>query len=129
MASELRVTTIANNAGTESVDTTYVINGSAKAYARTGYSSGTPQTTDLFNISSFTDTNTGRMSVNFTSSFNNTNYNRFGTASLNETANYYCQGYDDGVGTTSAVPMALVNMNNAFDDPQRISIAFYGDLA
>ena len=129
MASELRVTTIANNAGTESVDTTYVINGSAKAYARTGYSSGTPQTTDLFNISSFTDTNTGRMSVNFTSSFNNTNYNRFGTASLNETANYYCQGYDDGVGTTSAVPMAFVNMNNAFDDPQRISIAFYGDLA
>ena len=103
--------------------------GSAKAYARTGYSSGTPQTTDLFNISSFTDTNTGRMSVNFTSSFNNTNYNRFGTASLNETANYYCQGYDDGVGTTSAVPMAFVNMNNAFDDPQRISIAFYGDLA
>ena len=129
MASELRVTTIANNAGTESVNTTYVINGSAKAYARTGYSSGTPQTTDLFNISSFTDTNTGRMSVSFTSSFNNTNYNRFGTASINETANYYCQGYDNGVGTTSAVPMAFVSMNNAFDDPQRISIAFYGDLA
>ena len=32
MASELRVTTIANNAGSESVDTTYVVNGSAKAW-------------------------------------------------------------------------------------------------
>ena len=32
MASELRLTTLANNAGTESVDTTYVINGSAKAW-------------------------------------------------------------------------------------------------
>ena len=34
MASELRVTTIANNAGSESVDTTYVVNGSSKAWIR-----------------------------------------------------------------------------------------------
>ena len=59
MASELRVTTIANNAGTESVDSTYVINGTAKASAITGYSSGTPQTTKLFNVSSLSDTGTG----------------------------------------------------------------------
>ena len=32
MASELRVTTIANNAGTESVGSTYVINGSVKSW-------------------------------------------------------------------------------------------------
>ena len=31
MASELRITTLANNAGTEKVDTKYPINGSAKS--------------------------------------------------------------------------------------------------
>ena len=47
MASELRVTTIANNAGTESVDTTYVVNGSAKAWVNFNGSVGAAGHGDL----------------------------------------------------------------------------------
>jgi len=72
MASELRVTTIANNAGTESVDTTYVINGSAKAWSN--YNQVTPAVTGSFNIASVTDVSHGKHTVNFTSSMADTTY-------------------------------------------------------
>jgi hypothetical protein len=72
MASELRVTTIANNAGTESVDTTYVINGSAKAW---GHFEGSDATLDdSFNTTSLTDNSTGSFSPQLTNSLANTNY-------------------------------------------------------
>lgn len=64
MASELRVTTIANNAGTESVDTTYVINGSAKA--RCLYNQVSPAVRSSVNISSVTDVSTGNQNYNLT---------------------------------------------------------------
>ena len=52
MASELRVTTIANNAGTESVNTTYVVNGSAKSWADV---SSVTSVGDSLNVASLTD--------------------------------------------------------------------------
>ena len=58
MASELRVTTIANNAGTESVGSTYVINGSAKAWINLKIAA-TFETRDSFNISSVSDDGSG----------------------------------------------------------------------
>ena len=131
MASELRVTTIANNAGTESVDSTYVINGTAKASAITGYSSGTPQTTKLFNVSSLSDTGTGRMGVNFTSAFDSVNYTKIGTAGLNESADRYCLVHQDAANSSSAsvAQMLFVNHNNAVDDPTKAHLIFHGDLA
>jgi hypothetical protein len=54
MASELRITTLANNAGTESVDTTYVVNGSLKAWC-TWSMTDTGNPYDSLNISSITD--------------------------------------------------------------------------
>ena len=72
MASELRVTTIANNAGTESIDTTYVVNGSAKAWFKYDHINTTID--DSLNLSSVTDTTTGEYEVFWTSSFNNAHY-------------------------------------------------------
>jgi hypothetical protein len=69
MASELRITTLANLAATESVDTTYVINGSARAWNNTN-SAGTA-INDSFNISSLTDVDTGRQDHNVSNSFVN----------------------------------------------------------
>ena len=117
------------------VDTQYVVNGSAKAYAVTGHSSGTPQTTKLFNVSSLTDNAVGRMSVNFTSNFDSVNYTRVGTANVNETITYYCIVADDHrasapyVVSTSTAPMASIRMNNAFDDSILLHFVFHGDLA
>ena len=77
MASELRLTTLANNAGTESVDTTYVINGSAKGWVN--YDGKTTNTVrDSLNTSSVTDNGTGDYSVTYSSNLSNANY----TASL-----------------------------------------------
>lgn len=73
MASELRLTTLANNAGTESVDTTYVINGSAKQWSNFVGSSASVQ--DSFNTASVTDNGTGDFSPQLTNSMGNANYN------------------------------------------------------
>ena len=72
MASELRVTTIANNAGTENVNTSFVINGSAKAYI--DVPDGQASINKSMNVSTLTDTGTGDGAVNFTTSFDSSNY-------------------------------------------------------
>ena len=82
MASELRVTTIANNAGTESVDTTYVINGTAKAWVNFN-GTGTVAIRESNNSSSITDNGTGNYTVNFTSAIEDVNYSLTGVATWN----------------------------------------------
>ena len=72
MASELRITTLANNAGTESVDTAYVINGSAKQWAKTN-SAGT-SILDSHNTSSITDNGTGDQTITITNAMANTQF-------------------------------------------------------
>ena len=72
MASELRVTTIANNAGSESVGTTYVVNGSAKQW--TNFNQTNHSTRDSHNQSSLTDDGAGLSTINFANSMNNANY-------------------------------------------------------
>jgi hypothetical protein len=72
MASELRVTTLANNAGTESVDTTYVINGSAKAWLAFN-GTGTIAIKDSNNFTSISDDGTGDYKSNLTSALSNAN--------------------------------------------------------
>ena len=91
MASELRLTTLANNAGTESVDTTYVINGSAKAWVNIN-GVGTPAARDSLNVSSIGDRGTGQYTVNNSTSFANTNFAMTSSA-----------GHDDASGTTRTV--------------------------
>jgi len=71
MASELRVTTIANNAGSESVGTTYVVNGSAKALIYQNL--GTTIQKSL-NVSSLVDNGTGDYIVNFTNNMSDNYY-------------------------------------------------------
>ena len=130
MSSRLVVNQI-QDSNAKNVDTTFVTNGSAKAYAVTGYSSGTPQETKLFNISPFADTASGRIGVNFTSVFSNVNYTKIGTAGLNENANYYCLVHEDASNssTASVAQMLFINHNNAADDPTKAYLNFHGDLA
>ena len=72
MTSELRVTTIANNAGSESVDTTYVVNGSAKQW--TNFNQTNHSTRDSHNQSSLTDDGAGLSTITLTNSMGNANY-------------------------------------------------------
>jgi hypothetical protein len=83
MASELRLTTLANNAGTESVDTTYVINGSAKAWVNFDATSSN-SVRDSLNISSISDGGSGVFQVVMTNAMGNNSY------SYNGFAGNYC---------------------------------------
>ena len=72
MASELRVNTLKDAAGNNSVGMEYVANGSAKAWGK--FSTGFTIVQDSLNISSLDDDGTGNGGTNFSSSFANANY-------------------------------------------------------
>ena len=93
MASELRLTTLANNAGTESVDTTYVINGSAKARIR--YNQDTSTNVDSDNVSSYTDSAAGKSIVAFSSTMNNATYNAITDGTNTDVGSAYDQTHSE----------------------------------
>ena len=72
MASELRVNTLKDASGNNSVTTSTVAQGSAKAWAETN-SAGT-SILDSFNIASLVDTNTGQQTCNYTNDFASGSY-------------------------------------------------------
>ena len=100
--------------GTDTVGTSYVVNGSAKAWSNTN-STGTT-INDSFNISSLGDTGTGRQTHNVANSFVDANhvptfsvannYDQQWTSSLTasswQTNNYTGSAYaDDSIRTVS----------------------------
>ena len=73
MASELRVDTLKDSGGNNSVGMSYVAGGSAKAWVGTS-GSGTPVVDDSLNTASVTDNGTGDYSFTFSNSMNNGDY-------------------------------------------------------
>ena len=73
MASELRVNTLKDASGNNSVATSVVFNGTLKMWADLS-GSGTPAIDDSTNTSSVTDVDVGERRINLTSSMTNTNY-------------------------------------------------------
>ena len=107
-----------------SLDTSYVVNGSAKAYLT--YDQTVPEIDGSFNVASVTDNSAGNWNVNYTSNMNNTTYSWFtggqdarfagvntGTVPTTSTIRYYTR-----ITNTSA--LADVNLNTA---------GIHGDLA
>ena len=72
MASELRVNTLKDAAGNNSVATSFVANGSAKAWLN--YSGSGTTFRDSFNMASAIDNGTGDYTHAFTSNMGNVNY-------------------------------------------------------
>ena len=77
MASELRVNTLKDAAGNNSVGMTYVAGGSAKAWVNFNGES-TLSVRDSLNIGSVTDNGTGNYTNNFSSAFASATYNTTG---------------------------------------------------
>ena len=73
MASELRVNTLKDAAGANSVGMSYVAEGTAKHWVNFNQT-GTQATRDSFNTASLTDNGTGLSTVNFTTALSNANY-------------------------------------------------------
>ena len=142
MASELRVTTIANNAGSESVDTTYVVNGSAKAWYHldNDYSGTNPNTgqtngvtvQDSFNVASITDNGAGDFTMAWTNSFDNALYAITQQGQYRDDNTTYEYGFQCGI---KGSPVAgnytfLWEYNNGGNfDPSKWWAVAHGDLA
>jgi len=81
MASELRVNTLKDASGNNSVPLSTVATGTAKHRAH--HAAGTLQSGSL-NCSSITDTGTGAFTHNYSNNFANILYSHFGTAIYNQ---------------------------------------------
>ena len=79
MASELRVNTLKDASGNNSVTTSVVFNGTAKAWVEFN-GTGTVAISDSFNIGGLTDAGTGLYDLTFTNSMNNAGFASTGAA-------------------------------------------------
>ena len=105
--------------GTTTVGTSYVVNGSAKAFST--YNQTTVSAESNFNISSLTDVSAGLMRNNFSSSMSNATYNVITSAG----------SYNHSYATRNASFVDTENFSGAgsLTDGARNSVAINGDLA
>ena len=119
----------------KSLDTDYVVNGSAKAWINMN-GADTIATRDSFNVSGITDNATGDFTVAINNDFENANYSvashgcRF---HANEgdlvIANYYSSEYSDGqTASINRVTSTYASSQNHFDI-QVLSLQYLGDIA
>jgi len=117
MASELRVNTLKDAAGNNSVATSVVFNGALKMWANLS-GSGTPAIDDSTNTSSVTDVGTGERQINLTNSMSNTNYMTF-SGMLNDGnsgGTRGAAGHQLNGQTTSSVKYKIVYGSTASSD-------------
>ena len=108
-----------------SLDTSYVVNGSAK-YWVTFSMVTVSQVHDSLNHSSFTDVSTGHANISFVNSFSNTNYSGAGM-SVQE-ANVCWRNYSSEYLTGSNVVITQDNNANGLDE-DKVGVHIMGDLA
>ena len=128
MASELRVNTLKDAAGNNSVATSTVAEGTAKFWASFN---GTPTAAirDSFNSSSLTDNGTGDFTNTYANAMGNINY------CIDATASRYMSVIKDAVGfsgtnpTTTTVRTGYYNSSFAASDGDFTCVKITGDLA
>ena len=101
-----------------SLDTQYVVNGSAKAYIR--FNAGT-SINGSFNVASLTDDGTGDYHYNFTSAMGDANYTHVGMGGN--------VGITDDIVTTSLANIGSFNSSGSATDDTRMNSHVTGDLA
>ena len=109
-----------------SLDTQYVVNGSAKV---TILFNQTSTQTNLYStgVSSISDGGTGKTTVSFTSSFDSANYTPTGMGGENGTV---AQTRTQNIGTmASGSHLILGHTTSGLDDLTRMGAAYFGDLA
>ena len=131
MASELRVNTLKDAAGSNEVAMTYVANGTAKAWVNFN-GTGTIAVRDALNVSGLVDNGSGQYTVNLTNALSDVNY------STSSSAGFSTSGGDDWVfmhermdnKTTSSTRVHIAdNAVSSNVDTFGVFIAIHGDLA
>jgi hypothetical protein len=128
MASELRVNTLKDAAGNNSIATSFVAGGSAKMQASTNAAAASR--TGALNVSSISDTATGKVTFNLSSAMSDGDYNIVAGvqhSSASGTGAYFVQCvYDD---STASATQVWVYQNGSLADPSFYGVANFGDLA
>jgi len=119
MASELRVNTLKDASGNNSVATSFVAGGSAKVWAFTTDN----VITDSLNTSSSTDNDTGHYTITLSSAMGNANFSV--TTSVNENNNYIVGNRERA---TTSYGIRIKNTSATGVDANTGSAA-HGDLA
>jgi hypothetical protein len=126
MASELRVNTLKDAAGNNSVAMQYVANGSAKVTILFNQE-GTLANLYSFGVSSISDGGTGKTTVSFTNSFNSANYTPTGMGGENGSL---AQTRTQNIGTmASGSSLILGHLTSGLEDLERMGATYFGDLA
>jgi len=134
MASELRVDTLKDSSGSNSVGMAYVAGGSAKAWVHFDGSDATLAADDSFNQSSLTDNALGDYSLNYTTSMGNASYvaNVFGYYSGHQVLlSDQNQAYATGSYRTGEIYAwnGVSSSNAGRMDPDNTTMLIHGDLA
>ena len=132
MASELRVNTLKDASGNNSIATSFVANGSAKVWSNLN-GTGTIALRDSFNVGSATDQGTGDYTINFTNNMNNDDYSV--SANAGDSSKSYPRicacgtTADSGFATSSHGILSQRPDNYANDDMEFVVSSVHGDLA
>lgn len=120
--------------GTDTVETGYVLNGSAKAWVNLN-GEGTIATRASLNVSSLTDLGVGRYKTTVSSSMSSTDYMVLATAG-NEATDYASESDTQDhlafLGARTASTQTVFSADHddgAQDDCQAMHLAAFGDLA
>ena len=133
MASELRVDTLKDSSGNNSVGMAYVSGGSAKAWVNFD-GTGTNASRDSLNVSGLVDNGTGDYTISYTSSLANSNYSLNGISSLiAQRLGIIWIGNSSYIAAGSSRIGTLYTTNftggGAGDDQSFVSVQTMGDLA
>lgn len=124
MASELRVNTLKDAAGNNSIATSFVAGGSAKAWVNFN-GTGTIAARDSLNLSSLTDNATSDYTINPANALANANYcgigNGWESGGYTSTTTY--------TPTTSSLRVKYSSPVAANADSSYVNTAIHGDLA
>ena len=129
MASELRVNTLKDASGNNSIATSFVAGGSAKMWTSTNQS--TAAIRDSLNTSSIADNSTGNFTNTATSALANANYAISGTNVGDTQSNYALNVNSAGAANTTTTHQYsnFNTVNDNFYDAVTISTVVHGDLA
>ena len=127
MASELRVNTLKDASGNNSVGMSYVAEGTAKSWSLIN-GTGTIAVRDTFNVASITDGGTGYYRNNLTSSMSTVNYTCIGGVRNSSDGDCFWQSLND-VNATSHYQSYSMQSNTTAKDAQYLNASIEGDLA
>jgi len=137
MASELRVNTLKDASGNNSIATSFVAGGSAKAWTNFN-GTGTIAHRDSFNCGSLTDQGTGEYDISFTSNMENANHCPTANTNANSAADNFSSAAFVVIGTsnssmtgnsTSGTSLGSFVSGSGYSDAILNFVSVHGDLA